>query len=480
MILAVVLAIWGTFLLLAVWSGKGQGDILQRVSMYLYKKMNVLSIAGKRIKLKNGQLVQSLIALHPGESPDLLLQEYHVAKIRILLLILLVGSGIAGCADVVKNGGASVNEAGVLVRPRGQEPVNLEARVEAEGQKIVQETFSLAVRERTLTEAEAEACYEDLLILLEAQLPGENVSLQEVRENLKLPYEVEGLPFSIEWKSSDPSLMAFDGTIFTEDLDSPQQVTLTMSVFYGQQEWNQDWEVVIYPPLRTEKEQLVYELKKLAKEAEEAQKYEENVTLPQFIEGKEIFWSMPKDHTGGILLLVTFLTGILVYYMKDKDLGEELAKRRKEMKTEYPMIVSKYALFLEAGMTVRGAFIKICRDYYEKEPDKIHPLYQEMHYSCNELKAGVSESRVYENFGRRTGVQEYTRLCGLLGQNLKKGNTALAKRLKEESEEALRESMQWKKRQGEEAGTKLLLPMGMLLVMVLVMIMLPAFSGLGI
>ena len=480
MILAVVLVIWGTFLLLAVRSGKGQGDILQRVSLHLYKKMNIWSMAGKGIKGKGGQLVQSLIALHPGEAPDVLLQEYHVAKIRILLLILLVGSGIAGCADVVKNGKDFVNGAGVLVRSSGQETVNLEARVEDEGQKIVQETFSLEVKERTLTEAEAEARYEELLPLLEKQIPGENVSLQEVRENLELPYEMEGFPFFIEWKSSDPSLVASDGTIFTQDLDTPQQVTLAMSVFYGQQEWNHSWEVVMYPPLRTEKEQLVYELKKLAKEAEEAQKYDENVTLPQFIEGKEIFWSIPRDNTGGILLLVTFLTGILVYYMKDKDLVEELAKRRREIKTEYPVVVSKYALFLEAGMTVRGAFMKICRDYYEKEPDKIHPLYQEMHYSCNELKAGVSESRVYENFGRRTGVQEYTRLCGLLGQNLKKGNTALAKRLKEESEEALRESMQWKKRQGEEAGTKLLLPMGMLLVMVLVMIMLPAFSGLGI
>lgn len=480
MILAVVLVLWGIFLALAVRLRKGKGDILQRISLYFYKKIHIWGMAEKRMKQRNIRLVQTLISLHPGEAPEILLQEYHVAKIRILLLILLAGSGIAGCADVVKNGVDSVNAAGLLVRPREQETVNLEARVEADGKKIVQETFSLEVRERTLTEAEAEACYEELLVLLEEMIPGENVSLLEVRENLELPYEVENYPFSLEWKSSDPSLVASDGTVLAGDLDMSQQVSLSMSAFYGQKEWTHSWEVQIYPPLRTEKEQLVYDLKKLVKEVEETQKYEENLLLPQLMEDKEIFWSMPKDNTGGILLLVTFSTGILVFYMKDRDLDEELVKRRRVIKSEYPVLVSKYALFLEAGMTVRGAFVKICRDYYEKETDKVHPLYQEMHYSCNELKAGVSESRVYENFGRRTGVQEYMRLCGLLGQNLKKGNTALAKRLKEESEEAVRESMQWKKKRGEEAGTKLLLPMGMMLIMVLVMILLPAFSGLGL
>ena len=345
---------------------------------------------------------------------------------------------------------------------------------------MAKETIALDVRERTLTDTEAEEAYEKLLDLLGEEIPGENGSLQEVRENLNLPYEVEGYPFSIEWKSSNPSLLTSDGVIHAEDLDASEKITLTAEVFYGQREWQYSWEITLCPPQRTEREQLIYELNKLVRETEEMQKYEENLLLPQEIECKAVFWTTPKDNTGRVILLLTFLAAAAVFYMKDKDLQEELVKRRREMKAEYPVIVSKYALFLEAGMTVRGAFIKICKDYYEKKTDKIHPVYEEMHYSCNELKAGVSESRVYENFGRRTGIQEYTRLCALLSQNLKKGNTALAKRLKEESDDAVTENLQASKRRGEEAGTKLLAPMGMMLVMVLVMIMLPAFSGLGI
>ena len=77
-------------------------------------------------------------------------------------------------------------------------------------------------------------------------------------------------------------------------------------------------------------------------------------------------------------------------------------------------------------------------------------------------------------------MPEYAKLCGLLVQNLKKGNTALIRRMKEEAREAAEKNLQWRKAQGEEAGTKLLLPMSMMLLMVLVMLLLPAFSGMGL
>ncbi len=483
MVLVAAMVIWVTFVTLIFRSGKEQGDVLQRVSLYVYKKINMWKLPGKGRNGRDTQVLQSLISLYPGGAPELLLQEYHVAKIRIILLILLAGSGIAGLADGVKSSEGMLTAEGALRRPRTQQTMMLEATVnEPEGivKNAVKGTIVLEVGERVLTDEEAEECYEELIGYLREGILGNNPSLQEVREKLNLPYEVEGYPFTIEWKSSNHFLLTSDGMVFAENLEEPQTVMLTAEVFYGEKEWQESFQVMLCPPQRTEEEQLLYDLKRLAEEAEEAQKHEEDFVLPGGMAGNEISWAMQRDNTGRGILLLTFLAAVAVFYMKDKDLQQELVKRRREMKEEYPVIVSKYALFLEAGMTVRGAFIKICRDYYAKQPDRIHPLYEEMHYSCNELKAGMSESRVYENFGRRTGVQEYTRLCALLGQNLKKGNTALAKRLKEESDDAVTENMQAMKRLGEEAGTKLLAPMGMMLVLVLVMIMLPAFSGLGI
>ena len=107
---------------------------------------------------------------------------------------------------------------------------------------------------------------------------------------------------------------------------------------------------------------------------------------------------------------------------------------------------------------------------------ELRPAYEEMLYACRELHSGVSEASAYEHFGKRTGLQEYTRLSTLLAQNLKKGNSDLLERLREEAVRAGEEKLQGCKRMGEEAGTKLLVPMVLMLLVVMVMIMIPAFS----
>ena len=130
-------------------------------------------------------------------------------------------------------------------------------------------------------------------------------------------------------------------------------------------------------------------------------------------------------------------------------------------------------------MTIRGAFQKIAGDYEAKQEsrDRQSPAYEEVLYLCRELNAGVSEGVAYEHFGRRTGLQEYIKFCALLTQNLKRGNSTLLERLREEADKAAQERLQQSKKMGEEAGTKLLVPMVLMLAVVMAMIMIPAFSN---
>jgi hypothetical protein len=99
-----------------------------------------------------------------------------------------------------------------------------------------------------------------------------------------------------------------------------------------------------------------------------------------------------------------------------------------------------------------------------------------MVYTCRELRSGISEGLSYEHFGKRTGLQEYIRLSALLTQNLKRGNSMLLERLREEADKSAEERLQSKKL-GEEAGTKLLVPMVLMLAVVMAIIMVPAFSN---
>jgi hypothetical protein len=77
----------------------------------------------------------------------------------------------------------------------------------------------------------------------------------------------------------------------------------------------------------------------------------------------------------------------------------------------------------------------------------------------------------------RCASQQYTRLSTLLSQNLRKGNSSLLDVLNEEATKAFNERMDAARKLGEEAGTKLLLPMILMLVIVMVIIMIPAYMA---
>ena len=72
-------------------------------------------------------------------------------------------------------------------------------------------------------------------------------------------------------------------------------------------------------------------------------------------------------------------------------------------------------------------------------------------------------------------MQEYMRLGALLSQNLRKGTRGLTQMLRMEAIQAFEERKARAKRLGEEAGTKLLAPMFLMLAVVLVIVIVPAF-----
>jgi hypothetical protein len=63
----------------------------------------------------------------------------------------------------------------------------------------------------------------------------------------------------------------------------------------------------------------------------------------------------------------------------------------------------------------------------------------------------------------------------LLEQNVTKGSKGMVSLLEQEERNAMNERINLAKKRGEEAGTKLLGPMILLLLIVMLMIMIPAF-----
>ena len=77
-------------------------------------------------------------------------------------------------------------------------------------------------------------------------------------------------------------------------------------------------------------------------------------------------------------------------------------------------------------------------------------------------------------------THEYRKFGTLLSQNLKKGSRGISELLKQEAFQAFEERKDFAKKLGEEAGTKMLAPMFLMLGVVLVIIVVPAFFSVQI
>ena len=132
-------------------------------------------------------------------------------------------------------------------------------------------------------------------------------------------------------------------------------------------------------------------------------------------------------------------------------------------------------------MTVKRAFRKVVEEYErQKKMTGVRCAYEEMQKTCREMESGHTEAESYENFGRRCKVQAYVRFGALLSQNLRKGTRGLTELLKMEAIQAFEDRKARARRLGEEAGTKLLLPMFLMLTVVLVIVIVPAFLSMQI
>lgn len=197
--------------------------------------------------------------------------------------------------------------------------------------------------------------------------------------------------------------------------------------------------------------------------------------LPSQWEGHRLEWERPKEHTGELLASLGFFAAFLLLLKKTREKQEEEARRAEQLLMDYPGIIMKFALLIQAGMTARKAFQKITADYRRRERKVSHFAYEAMAAACNEMDSGVAEIEAYRRFGERCAQMKYRTFSTLLIQNLQKGSKRLADLLEKEALEAWDERKRKARVLGEAAATKLLVPMIMMLAVVMAVIMIPAF-----
>lgn len=334
----------------------------------------------------------------------------------------------------------------------------------------------LTISERCYSQDELMQMSDEASVILERSILGENQSFDEIQYDLNLVSKVAGYPFSVEWRT-DEMYLDDTGRLVQDKLSSPilTELTAILSCESFETEYNMTVRIhskAIQPGLE---ECLTRQLSDL--EAQSREQY--HITLPSEMADRTIRWHYKRRWNGLILLSVTPILAVLIFYGKDKDLHRQVMEREEQMRMDYPEIVSSLALLIGAGMTVPNAWNKIAKDYRKRRDGgaKKRFAYEEMLLTIYEMENGVVQAKAYERFGRRCRIPSYNKLATMLSQNIRKGAANLPQLLKEEAAEAFEERKHAARKTGEKAGTKLLVPMMLLLGITMVIIMVPALTS---
>lgn len=171
-----------------------------------------------------------------------------------------------------------------------------------------------------------------------------------------------------------------------------------------------------------------------------------------------------------VMALGAVAVGAIIYYL-DIEVADGIKKREDKILSDLPSVLSKLTLLINAGLTTREAWNKVAMS-----GEGI--LYTEMQTTVSEMQNGVSEVDAYRAFADRCVVKEVRKFTSTLLQNMQKGNSEMVFFLREMADESWQQKKHLVKRKGEQASSKLMIPVGMMLIAILVMIIVPAFSGL--
>jgi tight adherence protein C len=172
------------------------------------------------------------------------------------------------------------------------------------------------------------------------------------------------------------------------------------------------------------------------------------------------------DVTFGVFSVVVL--GAVVY-LADNELDRLIKKRRLAIRMDFPDFLNKLILLVNAGMTINRAWNKIVADNEKKGP-----LYEELENMLLNISSGQSEFQAFEDFAKRCRTPEITRFVSVIIQNLKKGNSDMISILRLQSNDCWELRKNVAKRIGEEASTKMLLPMMIMFLAILIIVAVPA------
>lgn len=337
--------------------------------------------------------------------------------------------------------------------------------------------YVLTVPEQKITRKEEMRYLAAAVEEIQHEFPGENKTVNHIEKSVTIRDTYQDGKVMATWSFDNYELINLQGEIIAKDLPEEGKLVKTRVLLTcGSTEQTEEFYFRIFPETRNEEEELFWQIEHMLNEQEDV-RGQVYLQLPEMISDRHLVWRAETNHMSEKLLIFGMVLAFFVPAIEYSKKQEQNRQKDRRLELEYPEMVSKIALLIGAGMTLQGAVRKTALTYEKKKKQRMiveMPAYEELLVTCREIENGMGERAAYERLGERCKRAEYRKLGSMLAQNLRKGNYSIVTLLEQEAENAFMERKDAAKRYGEEAGTKLLFPMLLMLILVIVVLMVPA------
>lgn len=376
-----------------------------------------------------------------------------IAAFVLLLLVAIV-------ADFM--GGGEIKDGAIERDKIGGEEKKLQLELDIDGVGKDYE-YSLEVLPIAPTQEEAEGYFEEAIALIE-----QDFAAMEEAVPVKETY-LDGV-VEADWSFQPFGLIDTDGQVYYEKLEEEETVIeAQVELSCGDYERIYTFRFLLLALEKSEEEQILEALESWM-EQQMAMEGSAFVQLPTEIAGKSLLWSENREYLTPQIFLLECVAVVLLWVISRRKRLEDEKKRILDMERDYPDVVYQLSILLGAGMTTRQAWNRLAKQYtYKRKHEMIEErvVYEAILRMNRRFAEGESERIVYQQFTEEVAVACYHKLIRILLGSLEKGTEGICTRLEEESRLAFEQKILQAKKQGEEASTKMLVPL--MLMMTLVM-----------
>ncbi|MCR4695507.1 MAG: type II secretion system F family protein [Pseudobutyrivibrio sp.] len=383
---------------------------------------------------------------------------------EILAVVFLLGITIT-LMDYVSN---RVNYDGTIARNQagqGDRAETLDLYIDGEKKSI-----DVEVSEIRLSPEEIEKNFEKAKREIDETYLGHNKDSNAVTHDLDIRDSYVDKMVDATWFFDDYHCLSPEGKIEMEKVpEEGQVITANVRLNYEGEEQIYVFSFVVRPFDQDTIEGKFYSASNLVKETDESTRDKNILQLPDQMADTKLLWKKKMDYRGLQLIIIALLAVVGVFLGQKQDEKKEHENLIQKRISDYPMIVSDLSILMGAGMSFRRAIERM-----SLKSGRSGGGYELINRTHKRIKDGVGELAAIEMMGKESECKEYRKLANILCQNLRQGSKTLIDSL--EQEEILAFDM--KKRQaiqaGEKASTKLLLPMGGMLFVIMIIIVVPA------